>query len=637
MYKRQVLTDAVLHAAGVPVRASGSWAWSGGGRLEGRLGPARLGELSGVPPALGLGGALTGRFGGTLRSLDDVTAIAALELAEVWAAGVALGAGTLDLDARGREVHVRLGFPGRRLTATADGRAEAGAVVAVRAAVEELSLAELVQRLATDGAPAVEGRVSARLVVDVPIDRPVEARGTLRVEPVDLRVAGEALASREPIVARWDAGRLQVEGFALEGRAGRLTGRGAWKADGGLDAELRGQVPLALLASLRPEVEQATGTLEVAATVTGTTAAPIVAGQGTVRSASFRLRGYPEGVRDIEARITGSPTGLRLLEARGMFGGGVVTASGEAALAGGTLGAYRVAFGARRVAAAPIEGLFTQWDGDLELAGRGARAQLAGELRLLRGAYTRELAPAAGRPGAAAGPADGGLALPLRVVVKLDDNLVVRNRTAHLRVGGRLSVEGSTARPAVLGALEVRDGTVVFRDRRFTVVTATARFLDPRRIDPFLDATATARIREYDVTARLSGRADNVELRLHSTPPLAEEDLLALVAFGVTRAELEQSATGVVAEQAARVIVRDLLGFEGLGPIGSSDPSKPAGRLQVGTRVAEQPTVPGQVPDSRGDQRVTVEYKLAGPLSVVGERGVHGGYSAGLVLRLRFR
>jgi translocation and assembly module TamB len=580
---------------------------------------------------------VTGRFEGRLSSLDDVTATAALELTEVRAAGVALGAGTLDLDARNQAFHARLGFPERRLTAIADGRTEAGAVVAVRAAVDGLSVAELLQRPGGNGLPTIEGRLSARLVADVPIAQPGGTRGTLRVEPFDLRVAGEVLASREPILARWDAGGVRVERLALDGAAGRLTGRGAWKTDVGLDAELRGQVPLALVASLRPEVEQATGTLDVAATVTGTTAAPVIEGQGTIRGASLRLRGYPEGVRDIEARIVGSPAGLRLLEARGVFGGGTVAASGEAALAGGTLGAYRLALGARRVAVAPIEGLSTLWDGDLALTGRGARAQLAGELRLLRGTYTGELAPAAGRSAAPAAPADGGFALPLRVLVNLDDNLVVRNRTAHLRIGGRLSLEGSTARPALLGAVEVRDGTVVFRDRRFSVVTANARFLDPRRIDPFLDAAATARIREYDVTVRLSGRTDNLELRLHSTPPLSEEDLLALVAFGVTRAELQQSATGVVAEEAAQLIVRDLLGFEGFGLIGSDDPSKPAGRLQVGTRVAERSTVPGQAPDSRGDQRVTLEYKLAGPLSVVGERGVRGGYSAGLVLRLRFR
>ena len=86
--------------------------------------------------------------------------------------------------------------------------------------------------------------------------------------------------------------------------------------------------------------------------------------------------------------------------------------------------------------------------GELELTGRGARGQLGGELRLLRGSYARELAPPSkGRP-AAAGSTEQGPALPLRVLVKLDDNLVVRNRTANLRIGGVLSLEGTTAAPA---------------------------------------------------------------------------------------------------------------------------------------------------------------------------------------------
>jgi translocation and assembly module TamB len=279
----------------------------------------------------------------------------------------------------------------------------------------------------------------------------------------------------------------------------------------------------------------------------------------------------------------------------------------------------------------PLDGLSTLWDGDLELVGRAARGLLQGELRLVRGLYTRELAPAAG---AAPGPPSGGTALPLRIAVKLDDNLVVRNRTASLRIGGTLSVEGSTAAPAVLGVLETREGRVTFRDRRFTILTATARFVDPRRVDPFLDATATARIREYDVTARVSGRIDRLDVRLSSTPPLPQEDLLALVAFGATRADLERSPAGVLAEEAARTIVRDLLGLEDLPGLGGGEQ-----RLQVGTRTTPERTAPASAPgtEGAGQQRVRVEYQLLGPLSLVGERGMSGGYAAGVVLRLRFR
>jgi translocation and assembly module TamB len=156
-------------------------------------------------------------------------------------------------------------------------------------------------------------------------------------------------------------------------------------------------------------------------------------------------------------------------------------------------------------------------------------------------------------------------------------------------------------------------------------------------VDPFLDAVATARIRQYDVTARVSGRTDQLDVRLSSTPPLSQEDLLALVAFGVTRAELERSPTGVLAEEAARTIVRDVLGLEGLPGLGSGAGGEQ--RLQLGTRAAPEQAAPFSAPgtESGGQQRVRVEYELLGPLSLVGERGMSGGYAAGVVLRLRFR
>jgi len=627
-------TAVSTRVRGVPIRGTGSWQWSGGGRLDARLGPAGLAELRAVPAALDLAGSASGRLGGVFRSLDDVTASLALRFDGVRIAGETLGAGTLAGELRGRVVRAELGFPERRLSAVAEGRAETGATMKIRAAVDDLSLGELGRRLGLEERATVAGSVSARLLAEVPLDRPRAGRGTLRLDPLRLVLAGEALASREPVVASFDAGALRVERLSLEGRAGTITGRGALHAGGALDAELRGQIPLGVLAALRPEVETASGTLDVSVTARGTTAAPEIGGTGALHGASVKVRGYADPVREIEARFTASPTGFRLTEARGVVGGGTLTANGEAALADGGLGAYRVALTARRVAVSPLDGLSTLWDGDVELAGRAARGLLQGELRLVRGMYTRELAPAAGAPQGSAGPASGGVGLPLRIVVKLDDNLVVRNRTASLRVGGTLSIEGSTAAPVVLGVLETREGRVTFRDRRFTILTATARFVDPRRLDPFIDAAATARIREYDVTARVTGRTDRLDVRLSSTPPLPQEDLLALVAFGATRADLERSPAGVLAEEAARSIVRDLLGLEGLPGLGSGEQ-----RLQVRTRTAPERSTPAGAPgtESGGEQRVRVEYQLLGPLSLVGERGMSGGYAAGVVLRLRFR
>jgi translocation and assembly module TamB len=502
--------------------------------------------------------------------------------------------------------------------------------------VDDLAIRDLASAGGLAASSPVDGTLSARLEADVPIAEPMKSRGTLRVEPLRAVVAGEALTSGEPIVAVFDATGVRVNRLVVRGSAGALTGRLAVERGGRLDAELQGQIQLALLTSLRPDVEEASGTVNVTATVAGTTTAPVISGEGTVRGGRLRVKGYSEPVHEIEARFTASRAGLRITQAQGLFGGGTLSATGEAALMDWGLGFYRVALIARHVAVAPMEGLSTLWDGEVEVTGRGARGQIGGELRLLRGNYTRELAPPSKGPSPVATSSPTGTGLPLRILVKLDDNLIVRNRTARLRLGGTLSVEGTTAAPAVLGTIESREGLVAFRNRRFTVVSATARLLDPRRIDPFLNAVATARIREYDVSVRVSGRVDSLEVTLRSTPPLAQEDLLALVAFGATRAELERSPGGVLAWEATTTIVRDLLGLDTLDSEGRL--AGAVERLQVGPSGSDQ-TAPGEVrgPETRTGQRVRVEYRLLGPISLVGEQGQQGGYAAGVVLRLRFR
>ena len=634
---RLAVTDLALSIQGIPVQGTASWPWTGPGHLEGRFGPGTMAGLPGLPPAWGVEGTASGRVEATGRSLEDVTARATLRLEQVRAASMLLGAGTLDLDLRGLVARADLRFPERRLAVTAESRAAAGTLVSVRGIVDDLAFGDLLPHFGFGVSPPIEGTLSARIQAEVPIARPMAGRGTLRVDPFRVVVAGQTLASSEPIVAVFDANAFSVDRLALQGPAGTITGHLRVEPGGQLDAAVRGQIPLALLAGLRPEVEEASGTLDVTATVAGTTTAPVISGVGPVGGGSLRVTGYADQVREIEAELTASRAGLRLTKARAALGGGTVTATGEAALADSGLGPYQVALTARHVTVSPIEGVSTLWDGELELTGRGARGQLGGELRLLRGSYARELAPPSkGRP-PAAGSTEQGPALPLRVLVKLDDNLVVRNRTANLRIGGVLSLEGTTAAPAVLGMIETREGSVAFRNRRFTVVSATARFLDPRRIDPFLDAVATARIRDYAITARVSGRVDRLEVHLRSTPPLSQEDLLALVAFGATRAELERSPASVLAEEAARTLVRDLLGLETLD--GDTQASGVlGGRLQVGTVVPDRPSpAEPRSLDTPDSQRVRIEYRLLGPLSLVGEQGQQGGYAAGIVVRFRFR
>ena len=388
-------------------------------------------------------------------------------------------------------------------------------------------------------------------------------------------------------------------------------------------------MPLAALLAPVTDVSGSEGTVAVQGHVTGTLAEPSVRGEGSLTGGRIALRSFPAPLRDINARVAATPGGIRLVDATAALGSGTLRATGEAALAGRALGLYRIRITARDVPLRPVEGLDMAWNADLELSGTEGRSLLSGEARLVRGHYGRDLvslsALTAPERAAAATPDVG---LPLSIRALLDDNLVIRTSQARMRVGGTLTIRGTTAAPIVIGVLEARDGTLILRGQRYQLERAVVRFADPRRIDPTLDVTATTRIRDYDITMRVTGRIRDLDMRLTSSPSLPREQLLSLVAFGTTGAETGQGAGGAFAGEAASLVIRELLGSSGT----ESALPGPLRTIMERTRVSYTHNS-----DDVGRFGLRIEYEVAGPFLLAGERTSQGYYLFDGVVRLRFR
>jgi translocation and assembly module TamB len=476
----------------------------------------------------------------------------------------------------------------------------------------------------------------------VPLAEPRRGEGRLSIDPLRLVVAGQAWESRGPVELRWAQGGFSLADVRIASNDGLVTASGTVAPDGRLDAGASARLPLAQFAGLVPAIRELGGTLDLSVRAAGTLDAPTFAGEGAVVQGSLLLRDRPEALRDVEARFTMAKEGVHLREATASIGGGRVQASGDAALRGWRLGGYRVRLNAKQVALALVDGLSSVWDADLELSGITGQAQLEGRARLLRGVYTRDLSivSLALAPGREA--ADTGPPLRLRVRVDLDDNLVVKNRTADLRAGGVLSVEGTASHPVIFGYVRSRDGRVVFRGRDWTVTNAAVRFADPRRVDPFLDVIATSRIGEYDVTMHITGPASDLAVRLSSTPRLSQNDLLSLVAFGATGADLKESPATVLLGEAGKLLARNVFGIEpsvtGLR-VSTGSSADTTTEVRGGFPGEDRSTTTGparSTPDGRGE-RVRVEYQLFAPLFLAGEYDRDSGYGADVVLRFRFR
>jgi translocation and assembly module TamB len=181
----------------------------------------------------------------------------------------------------------------------------------------------------------------------------------------------------------------------------------------------------------------------------------------------------------------------------------------------------------------------------LQSVSSGGSAKQATARALNQAATARE--PIEPVPALPAAPAPGifeRLALGLRV--EIPDDLVLRGADLrpggrgglalgdiNLTVGGDLHVRKEPGEPLNLtGTVNTVRGFYQFQGRRFDVTReGRIRFVGLPDFNPLLDVTATRVIDGVEARVHVTGTARQPELRLSSTPPLDEADILSLIVF----------------------------------------------------------------------------------------------------------
>ena len=120
----------------------------------------------------------------------------------------------------------------------------------------------------------------------------------------------------------------------------------------------------------------------------------------------------------------------------------------------------------------------------------------------------------------------------------------------NLRVGGDLYLYKDPGQLlSVTGSLDQVSGTYVFQGRRFDIDENGSSINFVGDLDPQLWVTVTRDISGVQTRVTISGSLRQPELRLASTPPLDESDILSLIVFNATPNSL---TTGQQQELAVR-------------------------------------------------------------------------------------
>lgn len=399
------------------------------------------------------------------------------------------------------------------------------------------------------------------------LDADAQLRGS-RAAPVgraSLHIAGLRLANADvqgvPALNVIGSARLDGTNAAVDARldAGsvsslKLTGRVPLNLAGAFATQVSGRLDLALLNPILAEQgEHVAGKLTVTASVNGTARAPQIA--GSVQLSNGDLRDYGEGIHlgSINAKLVGSQGSLRIASMTARAGPGRLTMTGTVGLLQPGM-PLDIAIKGQRIQPITNDILTANLNADMHVGGTlRQRLAVSGNVHINRAAVNIPngfppsvatldvVVPGQKAPKSAKTP----LVIALALVLDAPQTIFVHGRGLDAQLGGQLQVSGTSDHPQVAGAFTMDRGTYSLADTTIKFTSGRVSFNGEGlsgKIDPTLDFVAEASV-TYNgtptvVNLTVTGLADAPKVALSSSPPLPQDDLLALLLFGQPASQL---------------------------------------------------------------------------------------------------
>lgn len=432
--------------------------------------------------------------------------------------------------------------------------------------------------------------------------------GGAGVKPLDARLEGKY--DNGDVTAQVRAG----DGSGLLGLTGRATLRNGGAT---LDAAADGFADLRLLDdALSALGDAAAGRVNFNLTAAGSLAAPQLRGTVSMRDGTYRQQASGLRLSDIALSLGVTPEAVRIERLTAKAGnGGTLSLTGQTALTPAVQADLRLRAVNALLADTAMASVVA--DADLTLRGGPGGARLAGDVTLNRtdiriprrmpadiptlevvevgrGRKTVKVAPApAGaappaRPVKAGVEAEGAAAVALEVgVTAAPRRVVVDGQGFHGEFGGRVTVTGTAAAPAIAGRFDLQRGTLKALGRTFNFTRGQLLFDGGSEIDPRLDVVAETRAGTDTARIKVGGSPRRPDISFESANGLPADEVAAQILFGKTTDRL---SPGQAVELASAVAA--LGGFDAPASLlGDIKAKLGLDRLESGADAAGRPTL----------------------------------------------
>jgi autotransporter translocation and assembly factor TamB len=388
-----------------------------------------------------------------------------------------------------------------------------------------------------------------------------------------------------------------------------------------------------------PEVEQLDGDLGLDVDVSGTIGRPVFSGAGDMKInvARFKNATIP-ALRNFNARLNFARDALTLERFGGDLAGGPFTMSGRVTFPKLTQPTLDLQLKANSVLVARNDTLTARADADVKVTGPLMTATVSGNVAMTNSHFLKniDLIPIGlpGRPAPEPPSSRPEISLPeppfrdwkFDVVIKTKDPVLIRGNLATGGAVADLKLTGTGLRPELQGVVRMENVEATLPFSRLQVSYGFLYFDPSDSMNPRVELQGTSVIRDYTVRVYVYGTLLAPEAIFTSEPPLAQEEIISLIATGATRAELSGHGN-VLAGRAAMLLVQQL--YRKIFKKGETTQSNTVfNRLDLDVGLIDPRT---------GKQEVSARFKISDQFVIVGDLGVGGDYRGMLKYLIRFR
>jgi hypothetical protein len=414
------------------------------------------------------------------------------------------------------------------------------------------------------------------------------------------------------------------------------------KLDEAMPLAARVQLPRSPVNFLRqfiPVITQLDGDVTLDARVNGTLAKPILSGSGdiTINVARLSNPALPS-LGGFRSRMRFDGDVLNFEQFKGDLAGGPFTISGRVTFPKLTQPNLDFQLKAQSILVARNDSLTARADADLKVTGLWSSATVTGTVALTNSQFLKniDLIPIGlpGRPAPQPPSERPNFSItdpPLRdwkfdIKVKTKDPFLIRGNLANGGAVVDLTLSGTGLRPALQGFVRLQDVEATLPFSRMEIAQGFLYFNPSDSFNPKIDIQGTSRIRDYTVHVYVFGTSLSPEAIFSSEPPLPQEEIISLLATGVTRGELSGN-NNVLAGRAAMLLIQQLY----------RNVFKKSQSKQSGTGVDRLQVDVGNVDPRTGQQTATARYKVNDQFVVIGDLAVGGDFRGMVRYLIRFK